>query len=83
MQSRSWQEGISLGVAERRGGELEGESQLNCISASEDEGVSWMKVVKEDLILPWVGKRSKYVLKFYNLIFRIMVIIWSKHCLVF
>lgn len=34
-----------------------------------------MKVVKKDLILPWAGKRSKYGLKFYNLIFGIMVII--------
>lgn len=34
-----------------------------------------MKVVKNSLILPWVGKRSKYGLKIYNLIFRIMVII--------
>lgn len=35
---------------------LEEERGLNCIGVSEDEGVSWMKVVKKDLILPWVGK---------------------------
>lgn len=35
------------------------ERGLNCISGSEDEGVSWMEAVKEDFILPWVGKQSK------------------------
>lgn len=34
---------------------LEQERRLNCISVSEDTGVFWIKVVKKEIILPWIG----------------------------
>lgn len=45
-----------MGVFTSPARRLEEERGFNSVSVREDEGVSWMKVVKKYLIFPWVGK---------------------------
>lgn len=47
---------VGVGVFTSTARRLEEERGFNSVSVREDEGVSWMKVVKKYFIFPWVGK---------------------------